>query len=130
MFEIRIRSQFALPLLLLRADAADVLDGERRAAGFFGDLAVLLDDVAARGLVAFQPAQKLRRHTAVGALGAVFIDDVEEGKFAFGIGSGFLGHARLVPDQGAPVKENNGRFLDCSPAPVASRRHHLHADAF
>ena len=42
--------------------------------------------------------------TTVGALGAVFIEDVEKGEFALGIGSGFFGHGRLFVDQGAIVK--------------------------
>jgi len=91
-------------LLLLRADPLDALDRQRRAAGFFGDLAVLLDDEAARGLVAFEAAKQLGRHAPVGTLRAVLIDDIEKGELALGIGSGFLGHARLVVDQGADVK--------------------------
>ena len=39
--------------------------------------------------------QQLGRHAPVRALGAVFIDDIEKGKLAFGIGPGFLGHAGL-----------------------------------
>jgi hypothetical protein len=49
-------------------------------------------------------------------LRAVLIDDVEKGKLAFGIGSGFLGHAGLVFDQGAAVKENNPRCAPICPA--------------
>src|SRR5207247_9909474 len=79
-------------LLLLRPDPADALDRQRRAAGFLGDLAVLLHDVAARRLVAVEAAEQLGRHAPVGALAVVFIDDVEEGKLAFGIGPGFFGH--------------------------------------
>ena len=79
-------------LFLLRADPADALDRQRRAAGFLGDLAVLLHDVATCRLVAVEPAEQLGRHAPVGALGVVFINDIEKGKFAFGIGSGFFGH--------------------------------------
>ena len=55
-------------------------------------------------LVAVQPAEQFGRHAPVGALGVVFIDDIEEGKLAFGIGPGFLGHGRLFFDQGDVVK--------------------------
>src|SRR5258705_2287794 len=81
-------------LLLLCPDPADALDRQRRAAGFLGDLAVLFHDVAARRLVAVQPAEQFGRHAPVGALRVVLIDDVEKGEFAFGIGPGFLGHGR------------------------------------
>lgn len=83
--------------LLLRAHPADALDRQCGATGFFGDLAVLLHDEAARGLVAVEAAEQLGRHAPVGALGVVFIDDVEEGEFAFGIGPGFLGHGAAFP---------------------------------
>src|SRR5271156_4211002 len=83
-------------LLLLRADPADALDLEGGSSGFFGDLAILLVNERPRGLVTVQSAEKLGRHAAVGANGVVFIDDVEKGKFAFGIGAGFFGHARLL----------------------------------
>lgn len=64
------------PLSLLGADAGDGLDRHRRAAGFFGDLAVLLEDVPARRRVALKPAEQFRRHPAVRALRAVLIDDI------------------------------------------------------
>lgn len=86
-------------LLLLHAGAGDALDGERRAAGLLGDLAVLLDQIAACGLVAFGilwvGAGDLRRHAPVGALRAVLIDDVEEDEFAFGVAAGSFCHAGL-----------------------------------
>src|SRR5262249_37479373 len=82
-------------LFLLRADPADALDRERRAATFRGDFAVLLEDISARRLVAVEPAEQLGRHAPVGALRAIFIDDVEEGELAFGIGPGFFGHGGL-----------------------------------
>jgi hypothetical protein len=93
-------------LLPLRPDPADFLDLKRRPAGFLGDFAVLLVNERARRLVAVQPAKKLGGHPPVGALGAVFIEDVEEGEFAFGIGPGFFRHARLFPDHDAAVKTN------------------------
>jgi hypothetical protein len=93
------------PLLLLRPSPADALDRQRGAAGFFGDLAVLLHDEAARGFVAVQAAEQLGGHAAVGALRAVFIDDIEKGEFAFRIGPGFLGHGGLVSDLRNAVKE-------------------------
>src|SRR5215472_3531899 len=96
-------------LFLLGADPADALDLERRPAAFFGDLAVLLVDIGARRFVAVEPAKKLGRHAAVGALAVVLIDDVEEGEFALGIGSGFLRHARLFVDARATVKRNSSR---------------------
>src|SRR5260363_12715 len=96
----------AAPLLLLRPDPLDRLDLERRAAALFGDLAVLVAQEGAHRLVAVEAAKQLRGHTAVGALRAVFIEDVEEGEFAFGIGPGFFWHARLVPDRGKAVKAN------------------------
>ena len=63
-------------------------------------------DEGARRLVALEPAEQLGRHAAVGAQAVVLIDDVEEGKFAFGIGSGFLRHARLLVDERPPVNRN------------------------
>ena len=79
-------------LLLLRAHALDALDLQRRTAGLFGDLAVLLGDGGLGRLIAVESSQQFGGHAAVGALRAVFIEDVEEGEFAFGIGTGFLGH--------------------------------------
>src|SRR4051794_34129736 len=92
---LRRRSRVLTPVLffLLRAGPADFLDRERRAATFFGDLAVLFHDESARRLVAVEPAEQLRPHAPGGTLRAVFINDVEEGKFAFGIGPWFFGHA-------------------------------------
>lgn len=95
------RSRLLAPflfLLLPGADPADFLDRQRRPAAFLGDLAVLLHDVAARGLVAVEAAKQLGRHAPVGALRTVFIDDVEKGEFAFGVGAGFFGHGGLVSD--------------------------------
>ena len=43
----------------------------------------------------FPSAEQFGRHAPVGALGAVFINDIEKGKFAFGIGAGFFGHGGL-----------------------------------
>lgn len=80
-------------LLFLRADAADALDFHRRPSSFLGNLAVLLHDEPARGFIAIEPAKQFGRHAPVGALGAVFIDDIEKGEFAFGIGPGFFRHA-------------------------------------
>src|SRR5690348_12875154 len=82
-------------LLLLRPDAADALDRQRRAAGFFGDLAVLFHDERARRLVAVETAEQFGWYAAVGALRVVFIDDVEKRELAFGIGSGLFGHGGL-----------------------------------
>src|SRR6185437_11328447 len=102
-------------LLGLGADSGDGLDLERRAAGFLRDLAVLLDDEAERGRVLFEAAQQLGRHTPVGALRAVLIDDVEEHEFAFGVGSRFFGHRPtpilflVIPGRrGAPDPESRG----------------------
>src|SRR2546421_12889681 len=75
-------------LLLLRPDPLDSLDLHRRAAGFFGDLAVLLHDEGAGRLVAVEATEQFGGHATVGALGAVFIEDVEKGELALGIGSG------------------------------------------
>ena len=104
LFVPSLRVSRGLRLLLLRPNPVEALDFERRAAGFFGDLAVLLHDEGAGGLIAIEAAEQLRRHAPVGALRAVFIEDVEKGEFAFGIGSGFLGHGGLVVDKGAAVK--------------------------
>src|SRR5581483_11547907 len=93
-------------LLLLRADPADALDLERRPAALFGDFPVLRVDEGARRLVALEPAEQFGRHAAVGAQAVVLIDDVEEGVLAFGIGSGFLRHARLLVDERPPVNRN------------------------
>src|SRR6202000_3469757 len=87
---------FRARLLLFRTGSVDAFDLERRASAFLGDLAVLLHDEAARGFVAVEAAEQFGRHAAVGALGVVLIDDVEKGEFAFGVGSGFLRHGRLV----------------------------------
>lgn len=83
---------YVLPLLLLRADAFDALDLQRGTAGLLGDLAVLLGDGGLGRLISVESAQQFAGHAAVGALRAVFIEDVEKGEFAFGIGTGFLGH--------------------------------------
>jgi Sigma-70, region 4 len=109
----------ACRLLLLCADPAEALDRQRRAAGFLGDFAVLLKDVGACRLVSIEPAKQLGRYATVGALGVVFINDVEKGELAFGIGSGFFRHGRLVADKRAAVKEIAGfrRFA----APRATR---------
>src|SRR5579864_1632691 len=95
-------------LLFLRADPADLFDLERRPAGLFGDFAILFGNERARGLVAVQPAKKLGRHTAVGTLGAVFIDDVEKGEFAFGIGPGLFRHGSLSSIK-RPLSKQNWR---------------------
>src|SRR5262249_41377205 len=92
--------------LLLRADPADALDLERRPAAFFGDFAILLVDEPAGRLVAVEAAEQLGRHAAGGAVGGVLVDDVKEGKFAFGIGSGLFRHARLLVDERPSVKRN------------------------
>src|SRR4029077_9986691 len=94
-------------LFLLYADPAETLDGEGRAAGFFGDLAILLHDVAAGRFVALEAAEQFRRHPSVGALCIVFIDDVEKGELALGIGSRLFRHGRLVLDMRAAVKEKS-----------------------
>ena len=58
--------------------------------------AVLFDQVAERGfLVVLESAKQRRWHAAVRALRAVLVKDVEKGEFAFGVGPGFLWHARL-----------------------------------
>src|SRR5690606_31576021 len=62
---------------------------------FFRDLAILLDDEAARGLVLVEAAEQLGRHAPVGALRAVLVDDVEKHELALGIGAGFLCHRSL-----------------------------------
>src|SRR5215213_4454150 len=92
----RLRGDERCLLLLLRAAADDALDLQRRAAGLLRDLAVLLHDEAARGLVLVQPAEQLGRHAPVGTLGAVLIHHVEEHELALGIGAGFLRHAVLL----------------------------------
>src|SRR5260221_432840 len=83
-----------LHLRLLRAGAADGLDRHRGEAGFRRDLAVLLLDDGARGLVLVEAAERARRYLAVGALGAVLIDDVEQDEIAACAATGFAGHGR------------------------------------
>src|SRR5436190_12866342 len=61
--------------LRLFAGAVQRLDGQRRVAGFLGDLAILLRDDRACGLVAVEAAQHVGGHLAVGALRAVLIED-------------------------------------------------------
>src|SRR5580704_2436296 len=75
---------------LLLARARDALDLRHRAPGFFRDLAVLLDQKTVRRLVAVEAAEQRARHLAVGALRAVFIDDVEHDEL--GIQSRFSRH--------------------------------------
>jgi hypothetical protein len=55
----------------LGAFAQDALDLERRAAGFLGDLAVPLDQVAERVGVVLRVGREFGRHAPVGALRAV-----------------------------------------------------------
>ena len=78
---------------LLGASAADALDRQRGTTGLLGDLAILLDNEAARGLVLFQAAEQLRRNTPVGALRAILVEDVE---FVLGAAPRFLPHARRL----------------------------------
>src|SRR4029079_314095 len=87
---------------------ACALDPHRRAAGFLGDFTVLFQDEPARGFVAVEPAEQFGRHAPVGALGVVFINDIEKGKFAFWIGPGFLGHAGLSSIGALLSKKNSG----------------------
>src|SRR5579862_1906165 len=67
--------------LFLGTRADDALDLGRRAAGFFRDLAVLLDQEAVRRLVAVDAAGERARHLAVRALRAVFVEHVEHDEF-------------------------------------------------
>src|ERR1700685_719913 len=123
--------------LLLFAGAGDGLDLQRRPAGFFRDLAVLLDQKAVGRFVAIEAAQKLTRHLAVGALRAVLVDHVEHDEF--GIQARFSWHgcspwrgvARIEP---APMRRRvetskgtaksapraNGVYIG-SPAPLGNR---------
>lgn len=77
-------------LLLLHPHALDLVDLQRRTTALFRELAVLLPNEAARGFVAVEAAEQLGRHAGFAALGAVFVDDVEEGEFALQIGTGFF----------------------------------------
>jgi hypothetical protein len=70
-----------VPRLLLCVRAGDARDLRRRAAGLFGDLAVLLDQEPVRRLVAVDAAGQRARHLAVGALRTVFVDDIEHHEF-------------------------------------------------
>src|SRR6185503_14051350 len=85
----------------LRAGAADGFYRQRGASRFLGDVAVLLDDEAARRLVFLQAVEQLRRHAPVGALRAVLIDDVEEHEFVLGPGARFRRHAALYTKRNA-----------------------------
>src|SRR5579862_1054978 len=76
--------------LLLLARARDALDLRHRPAGFFRDLAILLDQETVRRLVAVEAAKQRARHLAVGALRAVLIDHVEHDEL--GIQSRFSWH--------------------------------------
>src|SRR5690606_18448699 len=51
-------------------------------AGFLGDHLVLLDDETPRRLVLVEPTEQFSRDTAIGALAAILIDDVEGYKIA------------------------------------------------
>jgi len=104
-------------LLLLRPNALDAGNLHRGLAALFRDLAVLVGDGLLGRLVAVEAAEQLRGDAAVGALRAVHISDVEKGEFAFGIGTGFLGHARLVDAAAAGVKDIACRASMPSTAP-------------
>jgi hypothetical protein len=104
-------------LLLLGADAFQALDGERGLAALGGDLAVLFGDRGLGRFVAVEAAEQLGGNAAVGALRAVLVENVEKGEFAFGIGTGFLGHGGLFDDQRRRVKTN-----DCMPRVAPKRR--------
>src|SRR6266851_8695437 len=67
-----------LRALSLRSRTLDGLDRHDGQAGFFRDRAVLLFDERARGRIAVEAAQHLAWNLAVGTLGAVFVDDVEQ----------------------------------------------------
>jgi hypothetical protein len=69
------------PARLFRAGAADALDGQGRLAGFFGDQAVLLFDHGVGGGVAVETAEDFARNSAVGSLGAVRVEHVEQIEF-------------------------------------------------
>jgi hypothetical protein len=93
------------PLLLLRPNALNAGDLDRRLAALLGDLGVLGGDRLLGRLVAVEAAEQVRGHAAVRALRTVHISDVEEGEFAFDIGTGFLGHAGLVNGAARRVKD-------------------------
>src|SRR5690606_22434299 len=63
------------------AAAPDRLDGKRRHARLLADRLVLLHDRRQRRSVAIQPTQQICSHLAVGALGAILVDDVEVHEF-------------------------------------------------
>src|SRR6185503_10339606 len=97
----------ALAGLVLRVRAHDSLDPQRRHAGFRADIAVLRLDHGARRLVAIEPAEQLGRDLAVGALRAVFIEDVEQHELAAGARSWFPGP--VVVRLSAPAPRGNTR---------------------
>src|SRR4029077_17150756 len=88
------------------------LASHRRPPAFLADLAVLFQDEPACRFIAVEPAEQLSRHAPVGALGVVFIDDIEKGKLAFGIGHGFFCHAGLWSISAPLSKKNSGAQAD------------------
>src|ERR1700736_2791954 len=62
------------------AGSAQARDRQGRSAGFFGDHAVLLLDHGTRRIIAVEATQDVARHPAVGALRAVFVKHIEQGK--------------------------------------------------
>ena len=108
---VRAASRALVHLHYLRrlgALAQNALDLERRAAGFVGDLAVLLDQVAERGRIVLRVGHECGRHAPVGALRAVLVDHVEEHEFALRIAAWLFRHVghplkRKTPRRGAGV---------------------------
>src|ERR1044071_5676932 len=83
--------------LLLRARALDGLDLHWRHAGLLGDRGILLGDRGFGRLVLVEAAEHRGRYPAVGALRAVFIDDIEQHEVAARSRSRFPRHCCLPP---------------------------------
>src|SRR3981189_2677165 len=66
------RAKCGCALFVLRADPFEALDLQRAAAGLFGDFAALLQDIAARRLVAVEAAEQFGRHAPVGPRGVPY----------------------------------------------------------
>jgi hypothetical protein len=81
---LRDAERSSKPADLLSASPADMVDRRGGNAGFLGDKPVLFFYRCARGSFAVETAKHLAWNSAIGSLGAVFVDDVEHDEFGAG----------------------------------------------
>jgi small subunit ribosomal protein S21 len=60
--------------------STDALHGQSRLPGLFGDEPVLFFDHGTRGSIAVEPAKRFAWNAAVGSLGSVFVEHIEQDK--------------------------------------------------